>query len=246
VAVGPDGTAVAAWSRLDGSEYRVQASARTADGSWSAPVALSEAGADGWDPQVAVGRGGAATVVWRRSDGSGDRIQAASRSSGATWSSPTSLSAPGQDAHDPQVAVGPDGTVIAVWGRWDGSTDRVQAASMAPAGTWSTPRNLSRAGQDAQAPQVSSGPDGRASVVWRQTDGVSEWVEAAIGRPDGTWPVPTDLSGSNVRAYGQQVATGSDGTVAVVWEWRDGAHDRVQGAVLDAMRQRGGGPHGPR
>jgi hypothetical protein len=40
------------------------------------------------------------------------------------------------------------------------------------------------------------------------------------------------VSEDSLRAYGAQVAAGSDGTVAAVWERRDGADDRVQAVVL--------------
>ena len=244
VAVGPDGTTVAAWSHSDGAEYRVQAATRSRGGSWSSPFALSPGGADAWDPQVAVGPGGTATVVWRRSAGGSDLIQAASAPQAGPWSTPASLSTPGGDAHSPQVAVDGDGVVTAVWSRWDGNADRVQAASLHPMGMWSIPQTLSQAGQTAHAPQVSSGPDGRATVVWRLVDGFTEWVEAATRRPDGSWPSPISVVGGSARAYGPQVATGADGTVAAVWEWRDGAYDRVQGAVVNPIRRTGGVRHG--
>ena len=244
VAMGPDGTALAVWSHSDGSHYRVQASVMPADGSWATPVALSQGGADAWDPQPVMGAGRAATVVWRRNDGSSDRIQAASRDTRGAWATPVSLSPAGRDAHDAQVAMGPDGVVTAVWSDWDGDTDRVHASSVAPAGAWSTPQALSQAGEHAQGPRVSSGPDGRSTVIWRRTNGVNEWVQVITRRPDGSWRVPTDLMAAGVRAYGAEVATGSDGTVAAVWEWRDVAHDRVHGVVLDPIRQTGGRPDG--
>ena len=43
--------------------------------------------------------------------------------------------------------------------------------------------------------------------------------------------VPTTVA-EGIRTYGHQVAAGSDGTVAAVWELRDGADDRIQSAVL--------------
>ena len=45
------------------------------------------------------------------------------------------LSAAGQDALAPQVAVAPDGTAIVAWSRWDGANFRLQERRIAPDGT---------------------------------------------------------------------------------------------------------------
>jgi 5-hydroxyisourate hydrolase-like protein (transthyretin family) len=236
VAVGSDGTADVVWSRSDGAHYRVQVTSHAANGSWSSPVAVSQAGEDAWDPQVAVGAKGTAAAVWRRSDGINDRVQASSAQPGGAWSTAVAISPAGRNGYDPQVTVHPDGMVTAVWDRWDGSNDRVQAASQAPGGPWSTPKTLSRAGESAEDPQVAGGPDGKASAVWRQSDVFNGRVLAAIRMPDGSWSGPTELAQSEgpnyvPTTYGPAIAAGSDGAVGAVWERRDDADDRVQGVV---------------
>lgn len=240
VAVGSNGTTVAVWSRSDGSNYRAQASTRGTAGSWSSPVSISGAGADAEDPQVAVGSDGSATAVWRGSDGSNERINTAARSSEGTWSAPASLSPAGRDAHDPQVAVDPVGTTTAVWARWDGSSDRVQAASRVRSGAWSAPQTLSMSRQDANTPQVAAGSDGRATALWHQSDGFSEHVLAAVRKPDGSWSVPTEVAGGFFASADRPaIASGSDGTVAAVWERRVDSDDLVQGVI----RRDPGGPN---
>jgi hypothetical protein len=231
VALGSNGTAVAVWSRSDGSAYRVQASSRGGNGSWSSPVNLSGAGADAEDPQVAVGSDGAATVVWRGWDGSNERVQTALRSAAGAWSTPAFLSPAGRDGHDPQVSVDANGITTAVWARWDGSSDRVQTASRAKAGTWSAPKTLSTGGLDANAPQVAAGANGAATALWRQSADFGEQVVAALRRPDGTWSTPTELTFLGPPAGHPQVAAGPEGTVAAVWEQRIGDADRIQGVV---------------
>ena len=233
VAVGADSIATVAWSRSDGSNLRVQATTRAPNGSWSSPVTLSEAGADAWNPQVVVGSDGTATAVWRGWDGGSDRIQASSRPAKGVWSTPATLSTVSGNVYDPQVAVDPQGMVTAVWSWWNGDYGQVQAASQPPGGTWSRPVTLSSCCEDAQAPRIAAGPDGRATALWRGTqDGVYGYSQAATRTTDGSWSVPISVSGDSLRAYGAQVAAGSDGTVAAVWERRDGADDRVQAVVL--------------
>jgi hypothetical protein len=233
VAVGSDSTATVVWSRSDGSNERVQATTRAPNGSWSSPVTLSEAGADGWNPQVAVGSDGAATAVWRAWDGASDRIQASSRPAKGVWSAPATLSTVSGDVYDPQLAVDPEGMVTAVWSWWNVDHGQVQTASRPPGGTWSRPKTLSSCCDDAQSPRVAAGPDGRATALWRATQyGLNGHMVAATRTPDGSWSAPIVVSEVSLRAYGAQVAAGSDGTVAAVWERRDGADDRAQAVVL--------------
>ena len=233
VAVGSDSTATVVWSRSDGSNERVQAATRAPNGSWSSPVTLSAAGTDALNPKAVVGPDGAATAVWRAWDGGSDQIMASSRPAKGVWSTPATLSTVSGNVYDPQVAVDPDGRVSAVWSWWDGYQGNVHTASRPPGGTWSRPVTLSSCCEDAQAPRVAAGPDGRATVLWRAPlSGIYGHMVAANRTPDGSWTAPIIVSEDSLRAYGAQVAAGSDGTVAAVWERRDGADDRVQAVVL--------------
>jgi hypothetical protein len=121
--------------------------------------------------------------------------------------------------------------MVAVWARWDGSGDRVQTAVLPPGGTWSPPTTLSDGGADANDPQISSGPDGRATAVWHQTQWFSEVVLAAIRNVDGSWSAPAQVSTGFWSSEAPQVASGPDGTVASVWKGRDDFGTRI-GAVV--------------
>ena len=229
VAIGADGVAVAVWRRWDGSNYRVQAATRPANGTWSSSSTLSGAGGDAWDPQVAAGDKGSAVVVWGRSVGRVSQVQASTRAKGS-WSSPTTLSTGIGDARDPQVAVGSNGAVVAVWSRADGSAYRVQAATRGGKGSWSSPLSLSGAGADAEDPQVAVGSDGSATVVWRGWDGSNERVQAATRSPGGPWSAAAALSTAGRDAHDPQVAVAPSGLVTAVWARWDGSDDRVQAA----------------
>jgi hypothetical protein len=128
--------------------------------------------------------------------------------------------------------------VTTVWSWWDGAHDQVQTASRPPGGTWSRPVALSSCCEDAQAPRVAAGPDGRSTALWRAPlYGVYEHIVAATRTPDGSWSAPIIVSEDSPRASGARVAAGSDGTVAAVWERRDGTDDRVQAVVLIPARE---------
>jgi hypothetical protein len=162
VGVDSNGDAVFAWQRFDGTAQcggisgcaRIQARARSAAGALSQTQTLSAAGRHASNADLAVDSAGNAVFVWMRPDATTDcrqvaqvqpcyRIEAISRSAAGALSTVQILSAPGQNAYFPLVAVDPDGgadpntaDAVAVWERPDGTTDctgnpctRVQAAA---------------------------------------------------------------------------------------------------------------------
>jgi hypothetical protein len=174
--------------------------------------------------------------MWRSSEGGSDQIKASSRPAKGVWSTPTTLSTVSGNVYDPQVAVDSEGMVTAVWSWWDNDNGQVQSASRPLGGPWSKPVTLSSCCEDAQAARIAAGPNGRATALWRASQyGLNGHMVAATRTRDGSWSAPIIVSEDSVRAHGAQVAAGSDGTVAAVWERRDGADDRVQAVVLIPM-----------
>jgi len=92
------------------------------------PQDLSAAGQDAYDPQVAFDGQGNAIAVWSRSNGTNFIVQAAVRAAGGSFGAAQDLSAAGQDAHVPEVAVDGQGNAIVVWSRSNGTNYIVQAA----------------------------------------------------------------------------------------------------------------------
>jgi hypothetical protein len=235
VTVGADGTAIAVWTRSNGTNDIVQASTRPSGGSWTTPADnLSEAGQDASAPQVSVDANGTATAVWIRDNGTNDIVQASTRPRGGPWSTPVAnLSEAGEDAGSPQVAVDANGTAIAVWNRSDGSNTIVQASSRPSGGSWTTPAdNLSEAGQDAWAPQVSVDANGAATVVWNRYDGSNFIIQSSRSADGVTWDTPVDLSDPLQDALAPQVTVGPSGLVTAVWERSNGTNTIIQSSSL--------------
>ncbi len=96
------------------------------------------------------------------------------------WLAPQDLSAAGQKAGFPEVAVDGQGNAIAVWSRFDGTNFIVQAAAArAAGGSFGAPQDLSAAGQKAGFSQVAVGGQGNAIAVWSRFDGTNFIVQAA-------------------------------------------------------------------
>ncbi len=229
-----DGTTItAAWVRYDGSHGRVQAAASTDGGvSWSSPFTISAAGQSAFDVQLATD-GATVTAVWSRDDGSDARVQsAASTDGGISWSSPTTISAAGQGAFDPQLVT--DGTTItAVWSRYDGTDNRIQAAISTDGGvTWDNLTNISAAGQNSYGPELVT--DGATiTAVWDRNDGSNERIQAAASTDGGiTWGIPTTISAIGENGYDPEMVT--DGaTVTVVWDRFNGSYSIQAAASTD-------------
>jgi hypothetical protein len=120
VGVDPDGNAHFAWRRSDGTNFRAQMRRRAADGKLGLTVNLSSAGGNAFGPLVAVAPNGVAHFIWRRDDGSSAsccRILQTRRLVGTSVDAVQDLSAAGQDAVFPEVAVDPNDNATFVWQR---------------------------------------------------------------------------------------------------------------------------------
>ncbi len=207
--------------------------------SWSLPATdLSDGPANNASrSQVAVAADGATIVVWSRSNGSHTIIQARTRRAGSgTFSAAINLSAAGQDASNPQVAMAANGATAVIWTRSDGSNSIVQTRTR-PAGSaaFGVLESLSVVGQNALGVQVAIGTDGATTVVWSRSDGSNLIVQART-RPAGsvTFAAAVNLSAVGRHAYYPQLAVAADGATTVVWYRSNGVHLIVQARTRPA------------
>lgn len=228
VAAGPEGNVTAVWllEREEGWRSVVQSATRSADGSWSAPVALSPPRKAARSPQIALDPQGGATVVWEE-ERSG-AIESATRSAEGSWSAPGTLSAPGVGAAWPQVAVDSQGNATAVWA---GTvfrdhrlrSSRIQSATRPAGGSWSAPVSISKPGhRHVQLPQIAVSPQGEATAIWQRSNGIYLVVQGATSPAGGGWSKPVDITTGDGRG-GQhlQLAVDSWGNATAIWEGYD-------------------------
>jgi hypothetical protein len=201
---------------------------------WLPPVDLSRTGQNSTAPQVAVDSAGNFVAVWRRFDGANYVIQTAERPAGGAWSGPLQLSAGGQNAEAPQLAVDAAGDAVAVWSRSNGPNYIVQRATKPTGGGWGAPLDLSAPGRDAKAPQVAVDGAGRFVAVWSRSTGLATAVvQSATGVPGGAWSGPDDLSNIG-RNDEPQIAVDSGGDAVAVWSHYEAGLTLIQGAVRPA------------
>ncbi|MBU6337017.1 MAG: hypothetical protein KGR19_04275 [Acidobacteria bacterium] len=234
VATGANGDSAVVWYRSNGLNDIAQGAIRPAgSSSFGTPQDLSLPGENVSPPQVAVGPDGTTTVVWGRSDGTDQIIQSATRAAGSSsFVAAPDLSATGQSASNPQVAVGADGTTTVAWQR-----DSIIQARTRPAGSSSfgPVQDLSVAGQNAQLPAVAVGADGATTVVWRRSNGTNNIIQMATrAAGSSSFGTPEDLSATGQNADSPQVAVGADGATTVVWQRSNGSNTIIQAATRAA------------
>jgi hypothetical protein len=235
VAMGQIDDAVAVWLRSYGADQRVEAATGTASGGFSMPVPLSDAGEDALGPEVAMNEGGDALAVWERFDGSNQRVQAANRPAGGGFSTDVDLSAMGEDAARPQPAINQEGDSVAVWERFDGTNQRVQTADRPAGGSFSTPLNLSAAGQDADFPELAVDEAGDVVAVFRRFNGANFRVQARVRPEGGAFSAAENLSAAGHDAELPQVAMDEAGDAITGWHRTNGANLIAQAAGYDAV-----------
>ena len=189
------GAAVVIWQSAKGADQVIQASTRQGEResfdadpgehSFAGPVDLSAAEGSAGEPRVTISNGGEAMAAWESSNGSDDVVQMAELDpTTQAWSSPVSLSAPGQNAAEPAVGISYNGTAAVVWRRFNGSNQVVQAVTRKGRDSFSEPQDLSASGADASKPEVEVQEFG-AVAAWESSEAgrdsieESSWLETA-------------------------------------------------------------------
>lgn len=219
VVVDASGRVTATWARRDAGWFRVQASSRNADGTWTTPDTISEPGRDASDPLLAVGASGVLAVAWQGSDGLNPRTQVSTRAPGAPWSGASKVSPAGKDAGGHDVSVSPSGSATVVWILSDAAASQVQASTQVGSG-WSPAAPLSQAGQvPATPPVMETDGAGNPTVAWTDTtDGMTFRVRATARTAGGAWATPALVSTPGVNSFKPQVTVAPDGVAHLTWE----------------------------
>lgn len=129
----PNGDCVAVWTQHDGTKNRVYANRRSAgaSGSWAGAVRIDTGSDfDSAGPRVIANSAGGAVAVWDKKNGfTADTEDAwACVMNGSTWGSPVlvekldgDIDMASQDGWNPDIALIPNGNVVAIWHQTDGN-----------------------------------------------------------------------------------------------------------------------------
>ena len=235
VAVNSTGDAVAVWQQCYSTDYEacftgqgnylVRASQRSAGGSWSAPMTLSDETEDAIKLSPAVNAAGDLAVIWE--DRKAAVINVALRRAGASSWNAQQLSATGVASGSAELGLAADGTGIAVWDSFvEGNYRAATSLLAAGSSTWSAPGFISQPGVNAFQPRLALAPSGEAVAVWETIGG--NLVQGAI-RTGGTWGPARNLSGEAAAEPHPSVAINPAGAMLAVWQGGPGAGSSIQG-----------------
>jgi hypothetical protein len=227
------GDAVAVWQSV-GAQTVIMASARPAGGSFSIPQTLSNPSVFSMSPDVAGDAQGDSVAVWLYFDGANMRVQAAYRAAGGSFGPAQTLSPAGYEAREPRVAMNASGEAVLVWSLVSGLTEKVQASSAAPGGTFGEPRDLTPFTTVASVPQITLDPHGDAIAVWDGWDGSNIRVEDALRPAGASFGSPQLLSPAGSNADTPQVAFDSNGNALAVWRYDGSPASTIQGSYRPA------------
>ena len=191
VAENERGDTIVAWQGGDGKNEVIEAAFRPAGGSFGKPVVLSETGQNALEAQVAIDAAGDATVVWERSNGKEDIVEAALRPAGGIFGKAQPLSEAGESAELPRVAMSAEGDTAVGWVRSDGSHQIVQAVTRTAGSPnfGAVAREVSAAGSSASFPDIAIDGHGDPTLVWDREN----QIEVASGTPSGMFGAPVRL-----------------------------------------------------
>jgi hypothetical protein len=249
IAVTTNGAAVAGWQANQGEfgsvdvflTSRASGTAPFATGGTQQHVDSAKAHGEGdMGVVTAVNPSGKAVVAWVQATYTGNfRVQAVVRAAGASTFGPVqTLTAEGEDAAVPAVAMNAAGATVLVWRRHETATEswQVQGAALSDADT--TFSTLNGGGNISDEPddnsdffvspvRVAIAPSGAAVVTWDSTD-VSHlqdarWArrapgEAAFAAPHslGAVTMAPDVAAGDGGGFALTWVTGSGGTGATV------------------------------
>jgi hypothetical protein len=217
---------------------------------WQAPLAVSSPDADTLAVRVATNVRGDRLVVWERYlDPYNTTVEATAARAGDAYGTPAMLSDPepkdGDDRpfittglnSDPQVAVAPSGTAIAVWvqNSTDGPPflDRIRAIVLPPGQTTGERVTVSAETPSPSHPGVLFDGAGNATAFWAEQD---ERVHVAVRPAGGSFGAPDAISNPASTIESPDYAVAANGDAAVVWS----SYGRIVAAVGSS-----GGSFGP-
>jgi len=214
------GQVAAVFTHNVGKEGRVYAVLRGADGTWTSRIRLTQDGAFGLYPQVAIDDKGRAIAVWTQN-----------AATGGTYIVGRALSPKGAkgklfrlgngESEDAVIAAGSSGTVAVAWDEVGATTNPVWSAVSPDGGRdWTDATRVSAAQVSTDNKSIDIAASGRVGLIWDQEDGgdsAAVQVVAASTKRDNAWIDPVALSRGDHLSMNGGIATGGTDRFTVAW-----------------------------
>ena len=214
------GQAISVFAERTATQERVYAALRGADGVWQSRIPLSQRGAYGFYPQVAIDERGRAVVVWTQNTSKGGTV-IAGRTINAKGSRGPLFQLGNGESADPVVAVGTDRTIAVAWDEIAVTSNPVWSAVSTNAGRdWSKATLVSEQLASTDNKSIDIADSGRIGLVWDQEQGANSsavQVVAASTKRDNSWIDPVALTKGDHLSINGGIATGGTDEFTVAW-----------------------------
>lgn len=194
--VDPAGNATAIWNQ----QGIIQSATLPFQGVWSLPINLSTTGGNppkvASSPQISVDSSGNLSAVWVQNG----IIQTVSKRFNMAWSSPTNISLSSPPSDSPQITIGNNQAIVAVWHSTLNGMDVIYSSSTKLGVNWpGNPIIISTKTIPSVQPQVAVNSQGIPIAVWYSYSSSGNTysnvrVQTAFGLGSNKWNAPTDLS----------------------------------------------------
>lgn len=229
LAVAPNGAGLGAWRDLQENSVRYSEHAAGAAFPANSSLTIEAPGSSAAEgrPAVALNSSGAAVIAWAAGPLGAEEVKASYRPAGQSFSAPVTISAAGENANAPDVAIDAGGKAVLVWSVGDGPADPrfAEASVHGPSGDFSDGEVINR-GDDSgymlpMQPRVAMDGSGNAIAVFPSQRPGGEGMLIPVQRAymavgDTEFGAPVDLPAG----HAPDIAFGGDRATAV-WQ-RDG------------------------
>jgi len=232
IALDSSGNAIAVWQQSDGVRDNIWANRFTPRRGWGGAerIEVDNAG-EAVAPHVAADPDGNAVVVWQQFDGTHYNIASNRYVHDEGWGAAKRIeTGDAGNAEHPRVAMGAQGSAVAVWDQFDGMTFDIWSNRYAPNIGWGTAERIEYydAGE-ASHPRVVVDPEGNAVVGWYQHDGERDRIWSNRYTPSGGWGIAQPIDGHTDGLNGHpKLAIAPNGDAMAVWNvaliWNDPNH----------------------
>lgn len=195
------GNATAIWNQRG----IIQTASMPFNGVWSMPVNLSPTGGNppkvASCPRIAVDGSGNLSALWQMNG----IIQVATKRFHMSWSTATNISLSAQPSDSAEIAMGGNGSIVAVWHSKLNGIDVIYSSEIKSNGSWpASPILISNKTIPSVQPQVAVNSQGIPVAAWYSYSQSGNTytnvrVQTAFGTANNLWNVPTDLSESGLR-----------------------------------------------
>jgi hypothetical protein len=194
------GNATAIWNQ----QGVIQSATLPFNGVWTLPAKISTnvlPSQIASSPQIAVDSSGNLSAIWQVNG----VIQVATKRPNMPWSSPTKISLNAPPSDSPQITIGSNQTIVAVWHSTLNGVDVIYSSSTKLGVNWpGSPVLISSKTTPSVQPQVAVNSQGIPVAVWYSYASSGNTysnvrVQSAFGLGNNKWNPPTDLSDPGIR-----------------------------------------------